>query len=99
MSLRISRRAYADMYGPTVGDKVRLADTELIIEVEEDRIDVTESSIHVFTSEYQRLDQPPFRVEFTLRFLGSDHICECALQLFLARSLADEPVHQPPLPD
>jgi urease subunit alpha len=37
MSLRLSRAAYADMYGPTTGDKVRLADTELIIEVEEDR--------------------------------------------------------------
>src|SRR5512134_3991656 len=33
----ISRAAYADMFGPTVGDKVRLADTELFIEVEEDR--------------------------------------------------------------
>lgn len=33
---RISRRAYVDMYGPTVGDKVRLADTELFIEVEKD---------------------------------------------------------------
>ncbi|MCA0937167.1 urease subunit alpha [Vibrio alginolyticus] len=32
----ISRRAYADMYGPTVGDKVRLADTELFIQVEQD---------------------------------------------------------------
>ncbi|HIF63788.1 MAG TPA: urease subunit alpha, partial [candidate division UBP10 bacterium] len=37
MAREISRRAYADMYGPTVGDRVRLADTELIIEVEEDR--------------------------------------------------------------
>ncbi len=37
MSTRISRSLYADMFGPTVGDKVRLADTELIIEVEEDR--------------------------------------------------------------
>ncbi|MDA1192761.1 MAG: urease subunit alpha [Candidatus Poribacteria bacterium] len=37
MSYRLSRRAYADIYGPTVGDKVRLADTELFIEVEEDR--------------------------------------------------------------
>ncbi|HEY5210193.1 MAG TPA: urease subunit alpha [Stellaceae bacterium] len=37
MSTRISRALYADMFGPTVGDKVRLADTELIIEVEEDR--------------------------------------------------------------
>ena len=33
----ISRRAYAEMFGPTVGDRVRLGDTELIIEVEEDR--------------------------------------------------------------
>ena len=31
---KISRRAYADMYGPTTGDRVRLGDTELIIEVE-----------------------------------------------------------------
>ncbi|MDN7132310.1 urease subunit alpha [Vreelandella profundi] len=33
---KISRRAYADMYGPTVGDRVRLGDTELWIEVEKD---------------------------------------------------------------
>ena len=32
----LSREAYAAMYGPTVGDRVRLADTELIIEVEKD---------------------------------------------------------------
>ena len=32
----ITRRAYADMFGPTVGDRVRLADTELVIEVEKD---------------------------------------------------------------
>ncbi len=32
----VGRRAYADMYGPTVGDRVRLADTELFIEVERD---------------------------------------------------------------
>ncbi|HMO45797.1 MAG TPA: urease subunit alpha [Rubrivivax sp.] len=32
----LGRRAYAEMYGPTVGDRVRLADTELIIEVEQD---------------------------------------------------------------
>src|SRR6266699_3789839 len=36
MSLNIPRRTYADLYGPTVGDRVRLADTELIIEVEQD---------------------------------------------------------------
>jgi urease subunit alpha len=33
---RISRRAYADMFGPTTGDRVRLGDTELVIEVEAD---------------------------------------------------------------
>ncbi|MDY0329253.1 MAG: urease subunit alpha [Thiomonas sp.] len=32
----ISRRAYAEMFGPTVGDRVRLADTDLLIEVEDD---------------------------------------------------------------
>ena len=36
MSSKISRRAYAEMFGPTVGDRVRLADTELWIEVEKD---------------------------------------------------------------
>ena len=36
MPAKISRAAYADMYGPTTGDKVRLADTELFIEVEKD---------------------------------------------------------------
>ncbi|AKR56393.1 Urease alpha subunit [Devosia sp. H5989] len=36
MPARISRATYADMYGPTTGDKVRLADTELFIEVEND---------------------------------------------------------------
>src|SRR5579883_3431871 len=37
MATRISRAAYADMFGPITGDKVRLADTGLFIEVEEDR--------------------------------------------------------------
>jgi urease subunit alpha len=37
MPHQISRHAYAHMFGPTVGDKVRLADTELLIEVEADR--------------------------------------------------------------
>ena len=36
MPTRISRSAYAGMYGPTTGDRVRLADTDLIIEVERD---------------------------------------------------------------
>src|SRR6201988_824654 len=36
MPTRITRAAYADMFGPTTGDKVRLADTDLIVEVEKD---------------------------------------------------------------
>src|SRR6516165_4463311 len=36
MSYTMSRAAYAQMFGPTVGDKVRLADTDLLIEVEQD---------------------------------------------------------------
>jgi urease subunit alpha len=36
MPAKITRSAYADMFGPTTGDKVRLADTELFIEVEKD---------------------------------------------------------------
>ncbi|CEJ43827.1 urease subunit alpha [Umezakia ovalisporum] len=36
MSYRISRQAYAETYGPTVGDRIRLADTEIFIQVEQD---------------------------------------------------------------
>ncbi|AOK28989.1 urease subunit alpha [Burkholderia singularis] len=36
MTLRLSRRAYAEMYGPTTGDRIRLADTDLLIEIERD---------------------------------------------------------------
>jgi urease subunit alpha len=36
MSIKISRATYAEMFGPTTGDRVRLADTSLIIEVEKD---------------------------------------------------------------
>src|SRR5204863_2063923 len=36
MPTRISRAAYADMFGPTTGDQVRLADTDLVVEVERD---------------------------------------------------------------
>jgi urease subunit alpha len=36
MPLKISRQAYAEMFGPTVGDRVRLADSALMIEVEQD---------------------------------------------------------------
>ncbi|MFM8551623.1 MAG: urease subunit alpha [Nitrospiraceae bacterium] len=34
--MKIPRRQYADLYGPTVGDRIRLADTELIVEIEKD---------------------------------------------------------------
>lgn len=36
MSYQMDRRAYAETFGPTVGDRIRLADTELLIEVEKD---------------------------------------------------------------
>src|SRR6202795_85026 len=36
MTLRMTRRQYADLYGPTTGDRVRLADTELFIRIERD---------------------------------------------------------------
>jgi len=36
VSLKIPRRTYADLYGPTKGDRIRLADTDLIIEIEKD---------------------------------------------------------------
>ena len=36
MTLSIPRRTYADLYGPTTGDRVRLGDTELIVEIEKD---------------------------------------------------------------
>ncbi len=45
MSVKISRKAYAKKYGPTVGDRVRLADSELIIEIEHDYTDYGEESI------------------------------------------------------
>lgn len=38
MTLKIPRRRYVDLFGPTVGDKVRLGDTDLIIEIEKDYI-------------------------------------------------------------
>ena len=36
MSFRMSRKQYADMFGPTIGDAIRLADTDLFIEIEKD---------------------------------------------------------------
>src|SRR6267154_597119 len=38
MSLKLTRRQYAEMFGPTVGDRVRLADTDLFVQVERDLI-------------------------------------------------------------
>ena len=37
MTYRIDRESYAGMFGPTTGDRLRLADTDLIIEVEDDK--------------------------------------------------------------
>ena len=39
MTLKLTRTQYAEMYGPTVGDRVRLGDTNLFIEVERDLIE------------------------------------------------------------
>jgi urease subunit alpha len=36
MSFKMSRKQYADMFGPTKGDAIRLADTDLFIEIEKD---------------------------------------------------------------
>jgi urease subunit alpha len=45
MSVKLSRQAYAKKYGPTKGDRIRLADSELVIEVEEHYGDYGEESI------------------------------------------------------
>src|SRR5215831_1414106 len=36
MATKMSRSAYAQMFGPTVGDRMRLADTDLVVEIEKD---------------------------------------------------------------
>ena len=41
----IDRRAYAEMYGPTTGDRVRLGDTGLLIEIESDFISSFEAAM------------------------------------------------------
>ncbi len=45
MTLDIARRRYVDLFGPTVGDKIRLADTDLIIEVEKDLIQYGDEAV------------------------------------------------------
>ncbi len=45
MSVKLSRQAYAKKYGPTKGDRIRLADSELLIEIEEHYGDLGEESI------------------------------------------------------
>lgn len=45
MSVKLSRKAYAKKYGPTKGDRIRLADSELFIEIEHDYTDYGEESI------------------------------------------------------
>ena len=45
MSVKISRQAYAKKYGPTKGDRIRLADSELLVEIEEHYGDYGEESI------------------------------------------------------
>ena len=45
MSRKMTRRAYGELFGPTKGDKLRLADTELVIEVEEDLLVYGDESV------------------------------------------------------
>ena len=45
--MKMTRRQYAEMFGPTVGDQVRLADTELFVEVERDLIAGYEKDVAV----------------------------------------------------
>src|SRR4051812_41847143 len=45
MSNKLSRAAYAGHYGPTVGDRLRLADTELVIEIEKDHAAYGEEAV------------------------------------------------------
>jgi len=45
MTLEIPRKKYVDLFGPTLGDKVRLGDTELIIEIEKDLIKYGDESV------------------------------------------------------
>ena len=45
MTLQIPRKTYLDLYGPTVGDRVRLADTDLIIKIERDLIKYGDESV------------------------------------------------------
>jgi len=45
MTLNISRKNYADLFGPTTGDRIRLADTDLIIEIEKDLIKYGDESV------------------------------------------------------
>ena len=45
MSVKISRKAYAKKYGPTTGDRIRLADSELVVEIERDHVTYGEESI------------------------------------------------------
>ena len=45
MTLSITRKNYVDLFGPTTGDKIRLADTDLIIEIEKDLIKYGDESV------------------------------------------------------
>jgi len=45
MTLTIPRKNYVDLFGPTTGDRIRLADTDLIIEVEKDLIKYGDESV------------------------------------------------------
>ena len=56
--MKISRRAYVEMFGPTVGDRVRLADTELIVfdssRVGINRLAVTDPMYRTYTAQMRQ---------------------------------------------
>ena len=82
MSVNISRAAYAGMFGPTTGDKVRLADTELFIEIERD-----------FTAQLARIrgklsEGPASAYEILMRVQGVGDRREVALRYALSQVLS-----------
>ena len=64
MSSKITRSSYAEMFGPTTGDKVRLADTDLFIEVENDS-----GKIVSIVKQYKSFNDPEIPIKEEIRLL------------------------------
>lgn len=54
MVLKIPRKQYVELYGPTKGDRIRLGDTDLIIEIEKDLITYGDELVFGGGQEYSR---------------------------------------------